>query len=294
MNNSRITRFITSDGSARLIFADTTEIVNMAHRYHLTTPTATATLGRALTACSLMGCLMKNPTDSLTFQLKGNGPAGTVTCVSDYSGNVRGYMDNPSVDLPLKPNGKLDVGGAVGKGYLCIVRDLGTGEPYVGMSELVSGEIAEDVTAYYASSEQTPSACALGVLVDRDYTCRVAGGFILQLLPGADEGIVDKLEANMLLINSVTELMDAGHGADKFAELVFNGIEYEEFDTIDVEFKCTCSKEKYEKGLISLGRDEISSMLDEGKEVETVCRFCKSKYVFTPDELKEILEKTSK
>ena len=293
MKNSTITRFITSDGSARLIFADTTEIVNTAHTHHMTTPTATATLGRALTAAAIMGCLMKNATDSLTFQLRGNGPAGTVTCVSDYSGNVRGYMDNPAVDLPLKPNGKLDVGGAVGEGYLCIVRDLDAGEPYVGMSELVSGEIAEDVTAYYASSEQTPSACALGVLVDRDYTCRVAGGFVLQLLPGADDEIVDKLEANMKLITSVTDLMEKGYDAEKFAELVFSGIEYEEFDTIDIAFKCTCSKEKYEKGLISLGKDEIQSMLDDGEPVETVCRFCKSKYVFSLDELKNIFDKTA-
>ncbi len=294
MNNSKITRFITSDGSARLIFADTTEIVNTAHAHHMTTPTASATLGRALTGAALMGCLMKNPTDSLTFQLKGNGPAGTVTCVSDYSGNVRGYMENPSVDLPLKPNGKLDVGGAVGEGYICVVRDLGGGEPYVGMSELVSGEIAEDITAYFASSEQTPSACALGVLVDRDYTCRVAGGFILQLLPGAEPSTVDKLEANMALINSVTEIMDRGYGAEKFAELVFNGLEYEEFDTIDIAFKCTCSKEKYEKGLVSLGRDEIRSMLDEERDIETVCRFCNSKYIFTKAELEKIYEKCAK
>lgn len=294
MKNSYITRFITSDGSARLIFADTTEIVNVAHTHHMTTPTATATLGRALTAASLMGCLMKNPTDSLTFQLKGNGPAGTVTCVSDYSGNVRGYMENPAVDLPLKPNGKLDVGGAVGEGYLCIIRDLGAGEPYVGMSELVSGEIAEDVTSYYANSEQTASACALGVLVDRDYTCRVAGGFILQLLPGADDTVVDRLEANMAVINSVTELMDRGHGAEKFAELVFNGIEYEEFDTIDIAFKCTCSKERYEKGLISLGKDEVQSMIDDAEPVETVCRFCRNKYVFSIEELEEILKKTAR
>ncbi|MBR6633282.1 MAG: Hsp33 family molecular chaperone HslO [Clostridia bacterium] len=294
MNNSKITRFITSDGSARLIFADTGEIVNTAHMHHLTTPTATAVLGRALTAASLMGCLMKNPTDSLTFQLKGDGPGGTVTCVSDYSGNVRGYMDNPAVDLPLKPNGKLDVSGAVGQGYICIVRDLGAGEPYVGMSELVSGEIAEDVTAYFANSEQTPSACALGVLVDRDYSCRVAGGFILQLLPGADDAIIDKLEANMTVINSVTEIMNKGYGAERFAQLVFDGIEYEEFDTIDISFKCTCSKEKYEKGLISLGKDEIQAMLDDGEDVETVCRFCKNKYVFSLDELKDILDKTAK
>ena len=198
--NSIITRFITSDGSARLIFADTTEIVNKSHTYHHTTPTASAALGRALTASSLLGSLMKNPGDSLTLQIKGDGPAGSITCVSDYMGNVRGYIDNPSVDLPLKSNGKLDVGGAVGKGMLAVIRDVGGKEPYIGMSELVSGEIAEDLTSYFYNSEQTPSACALGVLVDRDYSCKVAGGFILQLLPGADDIVARKLETNMLQI----------------------------------------------------------------------------------------------
>ncbi|MBE6701451.1 MAG: Hsp33 family molecular chaperone HslO [Ruminococcaceae bacterium] len=292
MKNSQITRFITSDGSARLIFADTSMIVNVAFEHHRTTPTATATLGRALTAASLMGSLMKNPTDSLTLQIKGDGPAGTITCVSDYSGNVRGYMDNPTVDLPLKPDGKLDVGGAVGKGYIAVVRDLGGGEPYIGMSELVSGEIAEDVTSYFANSEQTPSACALGVLVDRDYSCKVAGGFILQLLPGADPSIVDILERNVSHITSVTNLLVSGHLPKDFADIVFEGIEYEEFDTIDISFRCTCSKEKYAKGLISLGKDELQSMIEENKEIETSCRFCTGKYSFSVEELKELYEKS--
>lgn len=292
--SSRITRFITSDGSARLIFGDTTEIVNTAHKIHMTTPTATATLGRALTATSLLGSLMKNETDSLTFHLKGDGPAGTVTCVSDYMGNVRGYLENPMVDLPLKPNGKLDVGGAVGKGLLCVIRDLGGKEPYIGMSELVSGEIAEDLTAYFYNSEQTPSACALGVLVDRDYSCRVSGGFILQLLPGADDAVAEKLEANMMQITSVTNLMNDGKSAKDFADIVFDGVEYEEFDTIDVDFKCSCSKEKYEKGLISLGKEELISMLDEKEPVVTNCRFCKKEYVFSEEELKTMISKTNR
>ena len=292
--SSRITRFITSDGSARLIFGDTTEIVNTAHKIHMTTPTASATLGRALTAASLLGSLMKNETDSLTLQIKGDGPAGTITCVSDYMGNVRGYLENPMVDLPLKPNGKLDVGGAVGKGLLCVIRDLGGKEPYIGMSELVSGEIAEDLTAYFYNSEQTPSACALGVLVDRDYTCRVSGGFILQLLPGADDAVAEKLEANMMQITSVTNLMNDKKGAVDFADIVFSGIEYEEFDSIDVSFKCTCSKEKYEKGLISLGKEELTSMLDEKEPVVTNCRFCKKEYIFSEEELKDMITKTNR
>lgn len=294
MNNSRITRFITSDGSARLIFADTSNIVNTAHTYHMTSPTATAALGRALTAASLMGCLMKNETDSLTFQIKGDGPAGTITCVSDYIGNVRGYIENPLVDLPLKENGKLDVGGAVGRGYLSVIRDLGNGEPYVGVSELVSGEIAEDVTSYFAGSEQTPSACALGVLVDKDYSCRVAGGFILQLLPGADEEVLEQLEKNMLQFTSVTELMTKGYDAEKFAEIVLQGIEYEEFDTIDISYKCTCSREKYANAIKNLAVNELEEMISEGKDIETVCRFCTSKYNFTIDELKKFVSARQK
>ena len=292
--SSKITRFITSDGSARLIFGDTTQIVNTAHNIHMTTPTASATLGRALTAASLLGSLMKNTTDSLTLQIKGDGPAGAITCVSDYKGNVRGYIENPAVDLPLKPNGKLDVGSAVGKGLLYVIRDLGGKEPYIGMSELVSGEIAEDLTAYFYNSEQTPSACALGVLVDRDYSCKVAGGFILQLLPGADEDVATKLEANMMQITSVTNLMNDGKTAKDFADIVFNGVEYEEFDTIDVEFKCVCSKEKYAKGLVSLGKKELTSILEEEKAVKTSCRFCKNEYVFTEEEIKELITKTSR
>ncbi len=289
--NSMITRFITSDGSARLIFADTTEIVNKSHTYHHTTPTASAALGRALTASSLLGSLMKNPGDSLTLQIKGDGPPGSITCVSDYMGNVRGYIDNPSVDLPLKSNGKLDVGGAVGKGMLAVIRDVGGKEPYIGMSELVSGEIAEDLTSYFYNSEQTPSACALGVLVDRDYSCKVAGGFILQLLPGADDIVARKLETNMLQITSVTSLMNEGKGASDFADIVFEGLEYETFDTIDISYKCSCSKEKYEKGLISLGKDELITFLDADEPISTTCRFCNKVYEFSNEEIQKLIEK---
>lgn len=293
MNNSQIHRFITSDGSARLIFADTTAIVNEAIRIHSPSPTATAALGRALTATSIMGCLMKNPTDSLTLRINGDGPLGTITCVSDYSGNVRGYVENPEADVPRRADGKLAVGDAVGRGTLYVMRDLGTGEPYVGMCELVSGEIAEDITSYFAQSEQTPSVCALGVLVAKDGTCLCSGGFIIQLLPGTWEETVDAIEKNVSMFSSVTSLMKNGKGAGDFAEILFADIEYEEFDHIDISFLCNCSKEKYAKGIISLGYDEIKEMIDEGHTIQTQCTFCKSIYPFEVDELRELIKKTN-
>ena len=293
MNNSHISRFITSDGSARLIFADTTAIVQEAIDIHNMTPTSSAALGRCLTAASIMGSLMKDRTDALTLRIKGDGPIGSIVCVSDYEGNVRGYADNPSVDLPLKPDGKLDVGGAVGEGTLFVIRDLGGREPYVGMCELVSGEIAEDITAYFAQSEQTPSVCALGVLVTEDGTCLCAGGFLIQLLPGTWEETIDLIEKNVTMFTSVTAHMKNGKNADDFANMLFNGIEYEKFDTIPTEFRCNCSKENYSRGIVSLGEKEIQEMIDEGHDIETQCVFCAKKYSFTLDELKELLKKAT-
>ena len=290
--SSRITRFITSDGSARLIFADTTEIVNVAHNIHMTTPTASATLGRALTAASLLGSLMKNPTDSLTLQIKGDGPAGSVTCVSDYMGNIRGYMENPAVDLPLKSNGKLDVGSAVGKGLLCVIRDLGGKEPYVGMSELISGEIAEDLTYYFATSEQVPSSVGLGVLMEKDNTVKQAGGFIVQVMPFVEDAVVDKLEANINKIDSVTSMLDQGFTPEKILETVLEGMDVEYTDTLPTQFTCNCSKERVEKALISVGRKDIQEMIDDGKDIEMHCHFCNTSYQFTVEELKEILKKS--
>lgn len=293
MNNSHISRFITTDGSARLIFADTTSIVQEAIDIHNMTPTSSAALGRCLTAASIMGSLMKNPTDSLTLRVKGDGPIGSIVCVSDYEGNVRGYADNPSVNLPLKPNGKLDVGGAVGEGTLYVIRDLGGREPYVGMCELVSGEIAEDITSYFAQSEQTPSVCALGVLVTEDGTCLCAGGFIIQLLPGTWDETVDIIEKNVKMFTSVTAHMKNAKNADDFASMLFDGIEYEKFDTIPTEFRCNCSKENYERGIISLGAKEINEMIDDGNDIETQCVFCGKKYPFTVEELKALRDEAS-
>ncbi len=293
MITSQIHRYITSDGSARLIFADTTAITQKAMDIHGTSPTASAALGRALTAASIMGSLMKNPTDSLTLRIKGDGVLGAIVCVSDYEGNVRGYVDNPLADLPSRPDGKLDVGGAVGRGTLYIMRDVGGREPYVGMCELVSGEIAEDVTEYFAQSEQTPSVCALGVLVGREANCICSGGFLIQLLPGTWEETVDAIERNVQGFTSVTSLMREGKTADDFAGILFNGIEFEKFDTINTEFRCNCSKESYARGIISLGNKEIDAMIEEGKTIETQCVFCGNTYPFTVEELKELRQKTT-
>ena len=292
---SKIHRYITTDGSARLIFSDTTSIVQKAMDIHTPSPVVSAALGRALTGASIMGSLMKNKTDSLTLRIKGDGPIGNIVCVSDYEGNVRGYADNPFVDLPPRADGKLAVGDAVGEGTLYVFRDLGGKEPYVGMCELVSGEIAEDITSYFAQSEQTPSVCALGVLVGGGgSTCLCAGGFIIQLLPGALDETIDIIEKNISAFSSVTSLLRDGKEADDFAKLLFADLEYEKFDEIETEFRCNCSKSKYEKGLISLGREELSAMINDGEPVETKCYFCNSSYTFELDEIKKLFDNATK
>lgn len=289
--NAMIKRAITEDGSARVLVIDSTAIVKESCRIHHTSKTMTAVLGRALTAASLMGTLLKDRDNSLTLQFKGDGPAGLVVCVSDYMGNVRGYAENPDCELPPNAIGKLDVGGAVGQGTMYVIKDMGMNEPYIGVCPLVSGEIAEDVTQYFATSEQTPTVCALGVRVDHDNMCFAAGGFLLQLMPGAEESVISKLETNINMMGSVSKLIADGKTGDEIIEMIFAGIEYTMFDEFGAGYKCTCSRERYKTALLSLNEKDMQELLEAGEPIETNCRFCGKKYTFAVEEIREEVEK---
>lgn len=284
-------RAMTKDGWVKAVAIDGKALVERARQIHDTTPTATAALGRTLCAASMLGNMQKTENGSITLQFKGGGPLGTVLAVSDWQGNVRGYVQNPHITLLEKYAGKLDVGAAVGTdGMLTVIRDLQMKDPYVGSVELVSGEIGDDVTAYLVQSEQTPSACALGVLVDTDCTVKVAGGYILQLLPGAPEEVIDRLEIGIQNAGAVTAMLDRGLTPKEMLETVMEGMELEFFEESPVEYRCYCTRDRVESTLISLGKKELTEIAEEGKDIQVECQFCDTEYKFTPVQIREILE----
>ncbi len=286
-----IVNAITSNGAIRVVAADTTELCNRAQEIHKMSPTAAAALGRALTAAAIMGSMLKSSDDSITVQLSGGGPIGRVVAVGDGKANVKGYVDNPLVDLPLNEKGKLDVGGAVGSdGFLSVIRDLGLKEPYVGQVPLVNGEIAEDLTKYYATSEQIPTAVALGVLVDVDYTIKAAGGFILQVLPGAYDEDIDNVEKTVASISSVTEMLSEGKKPEDIVKQLLSDYEIEFFDNVPTMYKCDCSRERTDRALISIGQEELSKIIEEDQKAQITCHFCDNVYDYTKEELQSLLE----
>lgn len=288
----RIVRCITSEGAISAVGIDSTDIVNEAAKIHKTSAVVTAALGRMLTAASMMGDMLKGDKHTLTMKLAGDGPAGSIVVVSDFMGNVRGYVMNPVVEIPKKPNGKLDVSGAVGKnGSLYVIKDVGLKEPYSGTVPLVSGEIAEDITAYYAVSEQIPTVCALGVLVNPDLTVKKAGGYIIQLLPGAMDSDIDKLEETIKHIRPVTQMLSDGMSVEDIIKTALQGFEVEVLDEGNPAYKCNCSRHRTQKMLASLDGKELLSMAEEMPTVEVKCHFCDKVYNFTPAEIKKMAEK---
>lgn len=293
--SDQIVRVITSDGAVMASAITGKALVEEARQIHKTLPVATAALGRALMAASMMGNQLKGEENSLTLQIRGGGPLGMLTCVSDPEGNVRGYVTNPAVDLPRKEKGKLDVGAAVGTdGSLTVIKDLGMKEPYIGSVPLVSGEIAEDVTAYFATSEQFPTACALGVLVDRDQSVSAAGGYLIQLLPGADDEVIDKVERGIQKVGYVTRAFQEGVTPLELVQQVLGEFEVEVLETTPVEYRCYCDRERVTRALISLGTEELEKMIQEQGGAELSCQFCDKVYPFTAEELRALIASIQK
>lgn len=289
--NDYIIRATAANDQIRAFAAVTTEMVETAREHHNTSPVATAALGRLLTAGAMMGSMMKGEKDVLTLQIKAGGPLQGITVTADSQGNVKGYVGNPDVCIPANSKGKLDVAGAVGPGFLTVIKDMGLKEPYSGQVMLQTCEIAEDLTYYFATSEQVPSAVGLGVLMNKNNTVRQAGGFIVQLMPFAEEEVISRLEQNVQKINSVTNLLEEGHTPESLLEKVLEGFEMQINEKMDTRFHCNCSKERVAKALISIGRKELNEMIQEGKPIEMNCHFCNTNYTFTVEEMKEILRK---
>lgn len=285
-----IIRATAAEGQIRAFAATTRELVEYARSAHNTSPVATAALGRLLTAGAMMGVMMKGEKDLLTIKINGDGPIGGLTVTADSKGNVKGYAYNPGVMLPPNEKGKLDVGGALGVGVLSVIKDIGLKEPYEGQTILVTSEIAEDLTYYFATSEQTPSSVALGVLMNRDNTVRQAGGFILQLLPGASEEVISALEDKLAGVSSVTSLLDEGKTPEMILEYMLGDFGLEILDRLPAAFQCNCSKERIEKALISVGRKELQDMIDDGETIEVNCHFCNKNYPVTVEGLKTLMD----
>ena len=287
--NDYLVRGMTMDGFVKVVAIRSTQIVTRGAQIHGTTPNATAAFGRALTAASMMGNMQKVENGSMTLQIKGDGPIGTIVCVSDPQGNVRGYVYEPRVPFTEKYPGKLDVGATVGNGTLTVIRDLQMKEPYVGSVPLVSGEIGDDVTAYFAQSEQTPTACALGVLVDTDLSVKVAGGYMLQLLPGAPDEVIDKLEAGIRRAGAVTPMLEQGMTPEDILGAVCGDLGVVFLETTEVSYKCYCTRERVTAALLSLGKEELTEIMEEGKPFPVECQFCDTLYQFTPEEISRML-----
>ena len=289
-----IVRATAADNQIRAFAITSRDLVEKARQIHNTSPVATAALGRSLSAGAMMGSMMKGEQDLLTLQIRGDGPLGGITVTANSKAQVKGYVNEPAVLIPANAKGKLDVSGAIGNGMLQVIRDLGMKEPYVGQTELQTGEIAEDLTYYFATSEQVPSSVGLGVLLNRDNTVRQAGGFIIQLMPYTEEKVIDALEKRLAKVNSVTELLDRGLTPEGILEELLGEFELTINDTIPTAFSCNCSKERVEKAIISIGSKEIRDMIRDGKPIEVKCHFCNEAYTFTIEVLKEILNKAKR
>lgn len=287
-------RAIARDAGIQISAAITTGLVERAREIHDTTPVATAALGRTLTATAIMGSQLKTDDGSVTVQVKGNGPLGTIVCVGDADGWVRGYLQNPGCELPLRADGKLDVGGGVGRGYLMVIKDIGLKDPITGTVALVNGEIAEDLTRYFAESEQIPSACALGVLVDTDRTVKCAGGWLVQLMPGVKDADIDRLESNLSKIESMTTMLDKGITLEQIVQAVLDGFAVDFLQTDPIGYRCACSREKVERALLSMGKDELCKMAEEQEKSEVTCQFCDKVYTFSREELRQLLAHAEK